>query len=334
MASNFYTPFVGGERLPFPLSESLLSFDLDSSQYASANLHETPVCTYLDSDAESCHGNANGNYSGDYTTIQHHWLQQVRQSLNALLRERFKSFINTVQYVAPQNNTKSHDEEFYTSDGPVVSTRLMNLYGNTGHEYKDDGFVLISPPKRNLHYACPFEAVYPKRYRQCSIQHSLLTMDDVMGHLKRYHIDPLYCPMCSEIFETLIHRDRHIIKRSCELQELQVPKEINAHEENALMRLMKMNISDEERWNRIFATIFPNEKPPHSPYLDCGRRLAISVARDYFMVDGRRCVSELLQAQGLRTNVEGDQHAQVALCQLALEDLLSDIMERYRDADN
>ncbi|KAK6716501.1 hypothetical protein SNK04_007448 [Fusarium graminearum] len=159
-------------------------------------------------------------------------------------------------------------------------------------------------------------------------------MDDVMGHLKRYHVDPLYCPMCSEIFETLIHRDRHIIKRSCEVQELQVPKEIKAHEEDSLERIMKMNISDEERWNRIFNTIFPNANPPMSPYLDCGRRLAISVARDYFMMDGRRCVSELLQAQGLDTDVEGGQHAQAALCQLALEDLLSDIMERYKDTDD
>ncbi|QPC71877.1 hypothetical protein HYE68_002629 [Fusarium pseudograminearum] len=330
MASNLYTPSVEYEKVVFPLLESLLSFEFYSSQYASVKLDNTHVYTYSDFDTESCHGDANGNDSGDYTTLEHHWLQQVRQPLNALLRERFQSFINTVQYVAPQNNTKFHDEDFYSSDGPVVSMRLMNLYGNTGHEYKDDGFVLVSPPKRNLHYACPFEAVYPEKYRRCSSQHSLLTMDDVMGHLKGHHVDPLYCPMCSEIFETLIHRDRHIIKASCELQKLQVPKKIK---ENALMRIMKMNISDEERWNGIFATIFPNEKPPHSPYLDCGRRLAISVARDYFMVDGRRCVSELLQAQGLDTNVEGDQHAQAALCRQALEDLLNNITERYRDAD-
>ncbi|CAF3518380.1 unnamed protein product [Fusarium graminearum] len=334
MASNFYTLFVGSERLPFPLLESLLSFEFDSSLYASANVDETPVYTYLDSNTKLCHGDAYGNYSGDHTTLEHHWLQQVRQPLNALLRERLQAFINTVQYVPPLNKNTFHDEGFYSSDGPVVSTRLMNLYGSTSLEYKDDGFVIIQPPKRNLHYACPFEAVYPRRYRQCSLQHSLFTMDDVMGHLKRYHVDPLYCPMCSEIFETLIHRDRHIIKRSCEVQELQVPKEIKAHEEDSLERIMKMNISDEERWNRIFNTIFPNANPPMSPYLDCGRRLAISVARDYFMMDGRRCVSELLQAQGLDTDVEGGQHAQAALCQLALEDLLSDIMERYKDTDD
>ncbi|QPC60568.1 hypothetical protein HYE67_002799 [Fusarium culmorum] len=154
------------------------------------------------------------------------------------------------------------------------------------------------------------------------------------NHLKRYHVKPLYCPTCSEVFETLIQRDHHIIKRSCELQDLRVPKKLNAHQQEMLTRIMKMNISHEERWNSIFTTIFPNKEPPSSPYLDSGRRLAISVAQDYFIMNGRHYVSEFLQAQGLDTTIEEDQHAQAALCQLALEDFLGCILERYRDIED
>ncbi|KAG8362307.1 hypothetical protein FVEN_g280 [Fusarium venenatum] len=280
-------------------------------------------------------------YSGDvsvdhiknHNAVEQDWFHQLRQPIATLLRQRLQTFTNTVQYVTPMNYWKRHDEDMGSSDGPVVSTYLLNL-GNEGGCREDEKFVFVSPPKTHFHYACPFGALYPKRYHECLLQHTLLTMDDVVNHIERYHAEPLYCPRCSQVFDTLIHRDRHIIKRSCELQDLQVPRRINAQQEAALKRVMKMDINDEERWNCIFTTIFPSVKPPSSPYLDQGSRLAIAVVKDYFMVDGRRCLFEFLRTQGLDKTVTGDPCAEAALCQLAFDDLLGDVVERYEEMED
>ncbi|CAF3655016.1 unnamed protein product [Fusarium graminearum] len=331
MKSTFHS-FGGNSMSPFLFSDISLSFDFATRQDACEEAYDTPLFGTEFLEEESSHGVEPGNdFSYEYTILAHQWFQQFRQLLTSLLFGRFQSFTNTVQYVAPATFRRCHGNKPDPQDGPVVSTHLINLYSDSSD--RDDGFIFISPPKRNYHYACPFEALYPKQYQQCLLQHCLRSTDDVKNHLKRYHIKPLYCPTCSEVFETLIQRDHHIIKRSCELQDLRVPKKLNAHQQEMLTRIMKMNISHEERWNSIFTTIFPNREPPSSPYLDYGRRLAISVAQDYFIMDGRHYVSEFLQAQGLDTTIEEDQHAHAALCQLALEDFLGCILERYRDIE-
>ncbi|XEV01772.1 hypothetical protein FSHL1_007059 [Fusarium sambucinum] len=292
------------------------------------------VCADGGSNKQRYYEDAVGDYNEDHINLRCIWFQQLRQSLATLLLQRFQNFIDTVQYFAPANLSKRHGNNSEYPDGPTLSTFLINLGIDSGCEYNDDVFTLISPPKNCFHFACPFEALNPGQYRQCLLKHSLLTMGDVISHIMRHHVEPLYCPICSKTFDTLIHRDHHVIKRSCKLQDLQVPGKINVQQEAALKRALEMDTSDEDRWNFIFTAIFPDLKLPLSPYLDHGRGLAISVAKDFLMTDGRRCVSGFLLTQDPGKNVTGDQHAEATLYQLALDDFFDHILERYKNSDD
>ncbi|UZP40099.1 hypothetical protein NXS19_007915 [Fusarium pseudograminearum] len=103
MASNLYTQLIEYDRLPFPLLESLLSFECYSSQQVCGNADYTPFYTNSDFDTQSCYDDVDGNSNREQTTLEHHWIQKVRQPLNALLRERFQLFINTVQWTSSVN---------------------------------------------------------------------------------------------------------------------------------------------------------------------------------------------------------------------------------------
>ena len=141
---------------------------------------------------------------------------------------------------------------------------------------------------------------------------------------------PPYCPLCSQTFDTLSSRDSHILERTCELRDPQPIEGINFYKESKLKRRDKLYLSEAKRWQRIYATVFPNSEPPHSPYLDRGYGKVVSMARDYWRAYGRLCVSQFLERSGfIGGEDERDRLAEESLCNLAVEDMVRVIVRRY-----
>jgi hypothetical protein len=113
---------------------------------------------------------------------------------------------------------------------------------------------------------------------------------------------------------------------TCELLDPQPIEGINFYQESKLKRRDKIHLGEAKRWRRIYATVFPNSDPPHSPYLDRGCGKAVSMARDYWRANGRHYVCQFLERG---EEDESDRAAEDALCGLTQEDMVRAIVRRY-----
>ncbi|KAJ3453558.1 hypothetical protein MRS44_017805 [Fusarium solani] len=210
--------------------------------------------------------------------------------------------------VAAQEYVLPHDHRFQSSRPELVKSALDSLDA----WMKSARYVLPPddrlPPRkrlRTLHWkegdGSDDSIDAPARYQQCLLQHDLRSIEDVMRHLRRHHMKPLYCPR------------------------------LNFYQKTKLKRRDRIYLGETKRWQRIYATAFPKSDPAYSPYLDRGCGKAVSMARDYWRANGRLCVCQFLErGMTLGEEEEGrDRVAEDALCKLALEDMLCVIAQRY-----
>ncbi|KAF5005050.1 hypothetical protein FDECE_8466 [Fusarium decemcellulare] len=312
------------------IGQPQLSTDVRHQYQLQPSQDDSSACSFEsndeDSENESCCGDEHDAMK-DHVVPESHRFHHTRTALLRLARERTRAFINIARYAAPPN----HEQPLH-SYAKLPNWQPESTYAGGAADHSDDadstdGLVVVSPPTGLFHFACPFYASYPQQHRQCLVHH-LLTPEQVITHIQRHHMKPPYCPICSETFGTVIDCDNHIIDRSCALSELVIPDGISLYQRARLTEGDAPWLSNLERWGRICATVLPDQAPPPSPYLDRGLGRAVSMARDYWVKHGRRCVSDFLQSQGLLDGVrEDDEIAQIALCKLTLEDLLDEMME-------
>ncbi|KAH6962427.1 hypothetical protein BKA56DRAFT_597717 [Ilyonectria sp. MPI-CAGE-AT-0026] len=291
-----------------------------------------------DSDAEeSCCGDDDTVFQ-DYVLPKDHRFRAARQPLLQQLRQNVKVFAENTQYheppkhqpLPPRRKRKHRRPSKRQSKSAHVFDEL-NCHGD--QEHTDDGFIIL--PRKYLPFPCPFYKANPKRHRKCLLQHDLRRIENVATHVVRHHSRPSYCPTCSQIFDSVIECDRHMVARTCELRDLIIPEGINLYQKNILTERDDEQLTTAERWERMYSTIFPDSESSPSPFLDQGCAQAISAARDYWREDGWRCISDFLRNRGMLDEVkEDDQRAQVALLNLTLEDLLAEIMDEYEHAAN
>ncbi|KAL6351838.1 hypothetical protein LRP88_14889 [Fusarium phalaenopsidis] len=273
--------------------------DLDSSSAASGS----------DSDNISCSDSEHSSPGAvqEYVLPYDHRFQSSRPELLTFALESLGVWMKSTRYFLPPN------------DRLPPRKRLQTSHWNEGDD-SIDGFVVVSPAIGYFHLACPFYVYNPARYQQCLLKHNLRSIEDVIRHLGRHHMKPPYCPLCSQTFDTLSSRDSHILERTCELRDPQPIQGINFYQKLKLKRRDKIYLGEAKRYQRIYATAFPNSDPPHSPYLDRGSGKAVSMARDYWGVNGRLCVSQFLERSEFLGENERDRAAEDALCKLTLED--------------
>ncbi|RSL83439.1 hypothetical protein CDV31_016830 [Fusarium ambrosium] len=279
--------------------------DLDSSSSTSGS----------DSDDSSCSDSEHSSPGAaqEYVLPHDHRFQSSRPELVKSALDSLDAWMKSTRYVLPPD------------DRLPPRKRLRTSHWKEGDDSDDsiDGFVVVSPPVGYFHLACPFYVYNPARYQQCLLQYDLRSIEDVIRHLRRHHMKPPYCPRCSQTFDTLSSRDSHILERTCELRDLQPIEGINFYQESKLKRRDKIDLGEAKRWRRIYATAFPNSDLPRSPYLDRGCGKAVSMARDFWRVNGRLCVSQFLERSGfIGGEDERDRLAEEALCNLALEDMV------------
>ncbi|KAJ3453900.1 hypothetical protein MRS44_018532 [Fusarium solani] len=235
---------------------------------------------------------------------------------------------------AAQEYVLSHDHRLQSSRPELLKSSLDSLDAwmrSARYVLPPDDSL---PPRKRLrtsHWKESDDGIDgPARYQQCLLQYDLRSIEDVIRHLRSHHMKPPYCPLCSQTFDSLSSRDSHILERTCELRDPQPIQGINFYQESKLKRRDKIYLSEAKRWQRIYATVFPNSEPPHSPYLDRGYGKVVSMARDYWRAYGRLCVFQFVErGELLGEEEERDRTVEDALYKLALEDMLYVIARRY-----
>lgn len=258
----------------------------------------------------------------DYTLPQEHEWQAFRSELLQLAHTQLREFRSRVQYDASPR-TRSR----------VVKWQPERFLFEEAQHPGDPELVVLSHQRkmrREFHHACPFYASDPVKYKKCLLLCNRHSIEGLIDHLTRHHVKPFYCARCSEIFETPISRDRHILDEKCELLDPKPMDGIDQYQRNRLWKKDRWYLDEKKRWRRMWTTVFPSQ-PPRSPYLDQGLGLEVSIARDFWETYGWQCVSEFLVSRGCldECNVDNDR-ARNELCDLALEDLLKDIIEGYQ----
>ncbi|EEU48225.1 uncharacterized protein NECHADRAFT_75587 [Fusarium vanettenii 77-13-4] len=258
-----------------------------------------------ESDVESCCGD---QHDENILASSSHRFQHVVQPLLDHSLRRVREYIDIAQYDVPSDKQEPPRKRSRSSNWQSEPSTPSNK------EHSDEEFVVVSPPRGKLRFSCPFYASNTQKHQQCLKKHDLVTLDKVVTHVQRHHMRAPYCPICSQVFDSVGQCDNHIIRRECELRELVLPEGINYYQKAKLARDDKPNLSNKRRWERINATVFPSEKSLSSPYLDRGLGLEVSMARDYWEKHGRTVVSDFLKEQGtLGEAGQDDERAQAAL---------------------
>ncbi|KAJ4327147.1 hypothetical protein N0V84_002409 [Fusarium piperis] len=291
-----------------------------SSEWSSSEdeLDSSSSSSDSDSDDSSCTQGKHGWRGAvpTYVLPQNHRFQDIRPELAQSILDSLERWMRTTPYVSPPD------------DRLPPRKRLRTSHWHEGED-SDDGFVVVEPPAGYFHLACPFYVANPAKYQDCLLHHDLQSNEDVIRHIWRNHMKPPYCPICSRTFDSLSGRDSHILERKCELRDLQPIDGINFYQKSKLKRRDRVYLGEAKRWRRIHATVLPNSERSPCPYLDRGCGKAVSMARDYWAAKGRRSVSRFLESRRLIGEDEDEEDAQDALCKLALEDVLREIVGRY-----
>lgn len=280
-----------------------------------------------DEDSSGHSNDSDSDYQHDvqgYTLPLEHEYQQLRPELLRLSQTELEEWASRVYYDAP----------------PRTRSRMANrqpepLWLEEDEDSSDTELVVLSRmhrTRRYFHLDCPFHALDPVKYEQCLVQDDWQSIEGLIDHISRNHMKPFYCARCSGVFPTAIDRDNHILDKQCELLEHRPIDGIDHYQKAKLWRRDRWYLDERKRWQRIWNTVFPT-KPPRSPYVDQGLGLEVAMARDFWGIHGWRCVSKLLMSPDWPNNSNGDdERALNALCDLALQDLINDIIGGHSSA--
>ncbi|KAF4969548.1 hypothetical protein FSARC_3231 [Fusarium sarcochroum] len=264
-----------------------------------------------------------------------HWNPQIQQrhqdlhghrlELRQLISESFERWSAGREYTALPDEGLPPRKRFKTSRLQSSVPRMEEVDG-----ISDEKLVMVSHPVRSRNFfrlACPFHIYAPGRFQQCLIQDNLQSIEDVIKHLLRHHSRLPYCYICNESFETVIHRDDHILDNACTKRDPDPIAGLIEDQKAMLTRKDCYYWGEKKRWYRVWSIVFPTCEPPRSPYLDRGLGLIISMARDFWDLNGHQCVSDFLRHQD--SDGEKDENSHYTLFELALDDLLNCIVDEH-----
>ncbi|KAJ8129686.1 hypothetical protein O1611_g3942 [Lasiodiplodia mahajangana] len=138
-----------------------------------------------------------------------------------------------------------------------------------------------------LLFACPFYRHDAAGNQNC-LHITLRRVGDVRQHIRRWHIQPSFCPRCTVTFQSDSRRDAHLGSCRANLNR-SAPTGITPEQlrdmNNAAAR--RRNSNPEARWYEIWDILFPGEARPPSPYID--------VASEWRSIGVRDAITRYLQ---------------------------------------
>ncbi|KAF4432138.1 hypothetical protein FACUT_8404 [Fusarium acutatum] len=244
------------------------------------------------------------------------------KDLQQLLRDKFTSWSDGVEYTAPQEANFPPRKRF------KALQRESGLPRAEEEEDNEEEFVVISGPeckKAFFHLACPFFIHAPEKYQKCLFENDFNSIETLISHLLRHHNRPLYCPTCRKTFETLIDRDDHALENSCKMDNQEKLEGLTECQKAKLIKKDRYYLGEVRRWRCIWSTVFPDSEQPQSPYLDDGNGLKASMVRDFWAAGGQRVVSDFLTVKDIST----DENSAIykTICHTVLEGLMDWVLK-------
>ncbi|KAK2617032.1 hypothetical protein QQS21_000126 [Conoideocrella luteorostrata] len=253
-----------------------------------------------------------------------HAFQSVRRDITNFAYGQIEVWIASARYVVPPEDILPRRKRARTS-----RSQPMPQYLEEEHA-EDPQMLTISRIDGYLHLACPFYVSNPDKYSSCLLHYDLISVDDVIDHIRRDHRQPPYCPICCRVFQKAAERDDHVRARRCETCSSGVVDGISEHQRTRLASRDRPYYTERQRWLMAWVIVFPDVALPNSPYLEDGIGRAISMVWDHWAGYGMGWVSEfLISRELLQQACSKQKRALTALCTVILRDLLIKVFNNY-----
>ena len=148
-------------------------------------------------------------------------------------------------------------------------------------------------PSRKQIFACPYFRNDPIRHMPC-VKLALTRIKDVKQHLNRVH-DRLPCPDCVDTCAAT--PDEEVATRpggACQEQRSNVVAaldRISRTQREQLSRRLNPKLSCENQWFQLWEILFPEAKPPATPYLSAPIEEIVGVMKGYWERHSSRIIS-------------------------------------------
>jgi len=235
---------------------------------------------------------------------------------------------NTSSQLVPARNQRGHGAVF-----PNGNNRDEDEDDEDGGDDGERGSCTSdSGKKQKYHLACPYYKYDGMRYMSCA-RLRLKRIRDVKQHLSRRHRRPMYCPACGEVFTDSGHWHAHISARTCDRVDGVEIHGVTQTQVLALARRVNRSLDPTKQWLSIWSILFPDAKPPVSPYMANKFEETIGMVRDYWKRHGQDLVKELAgPASGRSSRSSGGVNNITALTSRVVDTLLERFQSSSRAA--
>ncbi|KZL64220.1 het and ankyrin domain protein [Colletotrichum incanum] len=185
----------------------------------------------------------------------------------------------------------------------LIETALARYFDQKKKQQNSSG-QKIRVPSNNEGWpeiACPFYKTDPVKYSNCLKGPRLLSIPQVKDHLLQQHRMPFYCPVCKKNFQAAESRDKHIIKRICNLRKDFPHKGVSDDQRRLLLRRHR-RLGLKQHWHKICVLLQLQISGSASPYLMDTNKIANEVMafRNFWRKNGQNCVADTLVTVDLR----------------------------------
>lgn len=171
-----------------------------------------------------------------------------------------------------------------------------------------DTVVVHHMRKRDKTPACPFYIRDRQSHLLCLTRYRLRNIEDVREHLWAIHRQPLFCPVCGQIFSKSADCNGHIRSRTCNPQLLLPTFEgVTISQIQELARQDELPLSMENRWLAMWNTIFPGEQRPLSWLYTTDEELRIRALRTFWDIHRHSIVKSFLKTEVPQLHVLSDE---------------------------
>ncbi|KAK4185024.1 hypothetical protein QBC35DRAFT_504599 [Podospora australis] len=225
-------------------------------------------------------------------------------------RSPFGPFFGSCAHVGPLHVTaRMSAQQQYLASGPNQPVR-------GSRRRRQPAPMLTHNPHKML--ACPFNKLDKTTYRPCRSL-VLRQTSDLRTHLRRYHLQPPFCPICKDTFLDDRRQDKlneHIRQRNCQPNDKPDPPGIGLDlwdqltnqrsRERDTPTIARVTTAEERRWFTMWDLLFPGQPRPQSAYHEVSEfREHVADARKAFFDEGtpRQRINDLFTSQSYQLNM-------------------------------
>ncbi|KAH8655327.1 hypothetical protein BX600DRAFT_525273 [Xylariales sp. PMI_506] len=249
------------------------------------------------------------------TLAENHPLLQEVPALVQIILNQYAAKGPTQKHTQNGQSKQSSNSKFMSSCN-ASSTQKPRKRGRIVADDEgasaDEGTASIKNGKRTrlsdedsttLFLACPFYKKDRLKHKICLRDFRLNRIKDVKQHLCRKHMQPQYCPLCGEEFETQADQRAHIRALSCSRRDFAEPEGITEDHKSKFASRVDRKMTMEQQWYSVWDIIFPMAAHPASVYVQGPEMETLLEFSHFLEEEGRVLVANHLGARNNQRSV-------------------------------